>query len=190
MQAPLAVVKDGFGCSGRPDASAISRARCGDVGICVITVPPPPTIAELVQELPHLWPSSTCLQQAADPADSRSMVLLQNLPCRMEVGDVCRLLDQLGFMCAYNVVSMSTGKRRSRRNKRWAMVNFLWPCNAVACIDLCNGMVLGDARSRVTCSATLAEVQSGSFVAESLSKHLRRQTAAPPWCRICGGCLS
>lgn len=185
-----AVDVDGLGSNARvdqltpveADARTISRARCCDVSAHVIAVPPPRSIAELIEALPRVWPPSTPPEQAAEPADLRTTVLLQNLPRAMEVGDVCCFLDQLGLACAYNVVLMPTGKRRPRRTKGHAMVNFVCPGSAAACIELCDGMVLRDARCPVTCSAALAECQSESFFAKSMSTHLQRQAASSSSC--------
>lgn len=128
-----AVDVDGLGSNARvdqltpveADARTISRARCCDVSAHVIAVPPPRSIAELIEALPRVWPPSTPPEQAAEPADLRTTVLLQNLPRAMEVGDVCCFLDQLGLACAYNVVLMPTGKRRPRRTKGFGSMPFV-----------------------------------------------------------------
>lgn len=90
-------------------------------------------------------------------------MLLQNLPRSTGVSDVCRLLDQHGLMCAYDVVFMPVGRRRARVH---ATVNFLFPESAAACIDICDGMPI--AGSQVNCSASFAECQGDTFVARCI----------------------
>lgn len=132
-----------------------------------------------------MWPSS--VQHAAEPVDLRTTVLLQNLPRSMEVSDVCRLLDQLGLPCAYDVVFMRMRRRRPRRSRGHAVVNFLCPGSAAACIGLCEGMAFGDSKSQTACSAAFAECQGEPFVAKCMSVHLQRQATSSGWyCRMLG----
>lgn len=192
------------------DADAELYMACGS---CVeISVPPLPTIQQLsrqlvdrmarpppppvptIGQLSEPWATSDELHtiggtdetsgQAVAHDAPRTTVALQRLPLAISAERVCYVLDQLGFQCMYDVVSVT--RRRVRRvTLGRAFVNFLGAADAEACIRLVHGHPFNGHEEEQeqlpqqrTCTATYAKCQGAAFVAKCFSAHVQRRRGA------------
>jgi len=172
------------GCSSRegaccPGAAAGVEAELADAGlgagekeerdVVQEIVVPQLSLMQMGEDLVRTRGGREVCAQSHEQPEHRTTVLLKSVGA-MGVHGVCRMLDQLGLACAYDIVRMG-----GRRRRGCAFVNFLLPAQADACIRLCNGRVAGGNRSHKAVVAEYAACQGASFVAKSMLMHFQKQ---------------